>query len=239
MENAGAAAAGITIILIIIGIIAFWCALPGLLCGWILKRAGRSFGWGFVLGMVFGPLGLLVCIIFAVVGKPQQQQPQQVFYVGDQQVPQARERQEIAAAPVDNGIAWAIAGFASCVCVLAVGALIYVVYNSSAITQQSITASALLAPTPTPTVAPLSLVPAYVAPTPTPYPTSTPTPTPEPEAAELPPVTEAPTPTPAPTATPTPVPTPKPSPSPTPSATPALTQTPQAANTTTTSSAKP
>ena len=132
--------AGLGILGFIFAFILFWVSIPGLLCGWILKSSGRSFWWGFVLGVIFGPLGLLVSIVFAIAGKPAA--PVANVYMPPSYQPDYKPLP--AAEPSSNPIAWAIAGLASFACICALGALCYTLYqnrNGNGLPQQTVAAT--------------------------------------------------------------------------------------------------
>jgi hypothetical protein len=169
------ALAGLSTIVIILLIIAFLCVLPGLITGWMLKASGRSFFWGFVLGIVFGPLGFLVALIFVIVGKPPQAQ-QITYQVAAPHQPQYSD-DEYQYAPVSSGSGtpWAVAGltFIACICIAGVAAYVIDSQEQRQVNalQPTFTSLVPVAPVPRVAVTPSPLIPQPIV-TPTPSPTS-------------------------------------------------------------------
>lgn len=54
----------LTMILFGLIVAACWVTVPGLIAGWLLRESGRSFKWGFALGALCGPLGILLALVF-------------------------------------------------------------------------------------------------------------------------------------------------------------------------------
>jgi len=184
--------AGLSTLAIVLLVIVFLCALPGLITGWMLRASGRSFFWGFVLGTVFGPLGFLVALIFVLVGKPPQ--AQQITYQApvQQQTSYSDEGYQYASAPSSSGAPWAIAGLAIIACACMAGVAAYVVASQGQrhvnTLQPSLTSLAPVRPT-----NPLAALPTPPSATATPLPTTTPSPAMiETIATPLPEVTVAP-----------------------------------------------
>ncbi len=121
------ALAGLSTLSIVLLVVIFLCAVPGLITGWMLKASGRSFFWGFVLGIVFGPLGFLVALIFVLVGKPPQQQhfnaPMPALYAEPRET--YTEPTKTYAESLSNSITPPAAAIIVVVCVSVIGFVIY------------------------------------------------------------------------------------------------------------------
>ncbi len=54
-----------TLLLLALIVALFWAVIPGLIAGWILREAEKSFALGFVLSVLFGPVGVLAALFVA------------------------------------------------------------------------------------------------------------------------------------------------------------------------------
>ena len=125
-------AAGLSVIAVIALVVLFFFALPGLITGWILQASGRNFWIGFLLGMLFGPLGLLVAIVFAIIGKPQQHSTR----IED------NKREYVDQLQINNGSSNVLIGLLSFISICALGGLAYMLYRDNTQPQLNLTTAA-------------------------------------------------------------------------------------------------
>lgn len=104
----------------------FWAVVPGLITGWMFRERGRRFVPGLLLGMVCGPVGILVALAF--------------IYLAERRAARARPVTRGRAVRVFYDIplvgrlhvstVWALAGLATFLCLWMVGGVGYDLYRN-------------------------------------------------------------------------------------------------------------
>lgn len=110
----------LTMILFGLIVAACWVATPGLIAGWLLRESGWSFKWGFLLGAVCGPLGVLLALTFVFLADRRAAR----FYSSRHRA--ARVHYNVPAiGRLHASTAWTLAGLAIFMCLWALGGISY------------------------------------------------------------------------------------------------------------------
>jgi hypothetical protein len=114
-------------------IVLFWAVVPGLITGWMRRERGRSFLPGLLIGVVFGPLGILfslALIYFNERGDARRRKSKhgravRVFY----DIP--------VVGRLHVSTVWALAGLATFLCLWMIGGIGYEFYRTSLLPEDS------------------------------------------------------------------------------------------------------
>jgi hypothetical protein len=112
-------------------IVLFWSVVPGLIIGWMRKESGRSFYPGLLVGLVFGPLGIIATLFFIYFDeraarrrRPKHGRAVRVFY----EVP--------VVGRLHVSTVWALAGLTTFMCLWMVGGIGYESYRSGLLAEE-------------------------------------------------------------------------------------------------------
>ena len=111
----------------------FWAVVPGLITGWMRRERGRSFFPGLLIGLVFGPFGILATLAFIYFAerrdarrrRPRHGRAVRVFY----DIP--------VVGRLHVSTVWALAGLATFLCLWMIGGIGYEFYRTNLLPEDS------------------------------------------------------------------------------------------------------